>query len=284
MRRGISRAAAADSRPVLTAGIYKTFTRRRHSVDAMRGPLRHAAPMTKLLLPSFLAVCGAVSSLAAQQAAPGTPAAPVAAVRAKPTAKPAPATPPGDPFVRGTDTAKAAPAPAAPAPVSLPKNLLVTVETWSLSEADFIALLDGPANGRAPYDRLEELAKAGQAKLTGLIAVNTKSGQRAVAESVDEVRFSTGFSLAQRAGEIAFPTEYEVRHVGDTFEVQPVLGQDEKTIDLNLVPHAVRFEGYRDWQPEAAAAPIGQPHFRSEKVTCARSVLSGWRGARRRCA
>jgi hypothetical protein len=138
-----------------------------------------------------------------------------------------------------------------------------------------VALLDGPANERAPYDRLEELAKIGKAKLLGLIAVTEKSGQRAIIESIDEMRYATEFKAAERPGEISFPTAWETRNTGDTLEIEPVLGPDGQTIDINLVPQTVRFNGFEDWQPEAAAAAVGQPNFQTEKVTTSMTLQSG---------
>jgi Bacterial type II and III secretion system protein len=271
---GMGGHASGDTGRVNPRGIYETFTLRRAGVDAKPAALCHASSMTKLLLPSLLAALGAFSTLTAQDAPRAVPAA------ADPTvapAKPAPATPPGDPFVRDLRAPKPpAPAPApAPAPVEAPVNLLTTVETWALSQADFATLLDGPADGRAPYDRLEALAKAGLAKLTGLIAVSTKTGQRAVVESVDEVRYASEFSRAERAGEIAFPTVFETRNVGDTLEIEPVIGPDGKTIDVNLIPQSQRLDGFQDWQPEASAAPMSQPQIRTEKVTTNTTVFSG---------
>ncbi len=236
--------------------------------------LCHDPPMTKLLLPSLLAALGVFSTLTAQDAPRAVPVADPAAAP-QPPAKPAPAPPPGDPFVRDPKAPKPPVPPAKPEPPEPVINLLTTVETWALSQVDFAALLDGPANERAPYDRLEALAKAGKAKLVGLIGVNTKSGQRALVESVDEVRYPTQFSAAARTGEIAFPTAFETRNTGDTLEIEPVLGPDGKTIDVNLVPQSVSFEGFRDWQPEAKAAPSGQAQFRTEKVTTSMTVQSG---------
>lgn len=154
-------------------------------------------------------------------------------------------------------------------------NFFTTVETWSLSQADYAALLDDSPHERAPYDHLEELAKAGKARLIGLIGVNNRSGQRAVVESIDELRYGTAYSPSQRAGEIAFPTSWETRNTGDTLELEPVVGPDGRTIDVNLVTQSVRFEGFNELQPEATAAPMAQPQFRTEKITTSIQVQSG---------
>lgn len=216
------------------------------------------------LLPFFVAAMAATLTLPAQDAAKPT----------APTTTPplAPAAPPADPFVRDPRAAKA-PAPAAPVP---PVNLLTTVETWSLSQADFLTLFEGQASNDTFYERLEALAKSGKAKLLGLLALSTKTRQRAILEVIDEVRYASTFDPPARPGEIAFPTTWETRNVGDTLELLAVLGPDGKTIDIDLVPQSVRLVGFEDWQPEAAtAAPVSLPRFDTEKVTTSMRVQSG---------
>ena len=213
---------------------------------------------------SVLAAWNASSSIRGQTPAP-------------PAKTPAstPVSPPSDPFVRDPQGAQPRASAGAIDPRSLPVNLLAVLETWSLNQNDFLTLLEGSANERAPYDRLEELAKAGKAKLVNLMALSCKSGNRAVTESIDELRYPTEFDPAGKAGEISFPTAWETRNTGDTLEIETVLGPDGKGIDVNLVPQTVRFDGFRDWQAEAAAAPVGQPQFRTEKVTTSMPLQSG---------
>lgn len=40
------------------------------------------------------------------------------------------------------------------------------------------------------------------------------------------------------------PTAFETRNVGTTFEVEPVISQDGTSVDLNLAPSVVEFEGF----------------------------------------
>jgi len=94
--------------------------------------------------------------------------------------------------------------------------------------------------------------------------VTTKSGQRAVIEIVREFRYPTEFEPPQipqniggtttgvgAAGGVSVfpvtpttPTAFETRNTGVTLEVEPTLGPDNYTIDLNLVPQVVEFEGF----------------------------------------
>ena len=90
--------------------------------------------------------------------------------------------------------------------------------------------------------------------------VTTKSGQRAVIEIVREFRYPTTFTQPQVPSIASSttvlngvvpvvvtpttPQTFETRNTGVTLEVEPVVGPDGVTIDLNLVPQVVEFEGF----------------------------------------
>src|SRR5882724_10037512 len=94
--------------------------------------------------------------------------------------------------------------------------------------------------------------------------VTTKSGQRAIVEVVREFRYpstftppqvpsissSTGTTLIGGATTVPVvvtpttPQTWETRNTGVTLEVEPVVGEDARTIDLNLIPQVVEFEGF----------------------------------------
>ena len=149
--------------------------------------------------------------------------------------------------------------------------------------------------------------------------VTTKSGQRAVIEIVREFRYPTQFdppkipqtdraalddaasrasvrSAARRLVPVTptTPTGFETRNTGVTLEVEPVVGPDGVTIDLNLVPQVVEFEGFinygspilaprlRERARRTHSRPnvitpnvINQPIFNSRKVTTSVSVWDG---------
>src|SRR5205085_6342160 len=143
------------------------------------------------------------------------------------------------------------------------------------------------------------------------------SGQRAVIEIVREFRYPTQFQppqIPQTVGNInsgssggssasipvtpTTPTAFETRNTGVTLEVEPVVGPDGITIDLNLVPQVVEFEGFINYgspilSPASSvlntltgglitspasvitANVINQPIFSSRKVTTSVSVWDG---------
>jgi general secretion pathway protein D len=146
--------------------------------------------------------------------------------------------------------------------------------------------------------------------------VTTKSGQRAVIEIVREFRYPTQFQppqIPQTVGNTGntltsgtttvpitptTPTAFETRNTGVTLEVEPVVGPDGVTIDLNLVPQVVEFEGFINYgspifassssflspitgglisSPPSLITPnvINQPIFSTRKVTTSVSVYDG---------
>ena len=142
--------------------------------------------------------------------------------------------------------------------------------------------------------------------------VTTKSGQRAVIEIVREFRYPTTFtppqvpSISSSTSTVVngvvpvvvtptTPQSFETRNTGVTLEVEPVVGPDGVTIDLNLVPQVVEFEGFVNYgsaifaigvnqtaQLLTRSAPvlltenvINQPIFSARKVTTSVSVWDG---------
>src|SRR4029434_8023776 len=92
------------------------------------------------------------------------------------------------------------------------------------------------------------------------------------------------------------PQNWETRNTGVTLEVEPVVGGDSTTIDLNLVPQVVEFEGFINYGSPINAVGvstvstrriqtsipvlltenvINQPVFSTRKVTTSVSVWDG---------
>jgi general secretion pathway protein D len=141
--------------------------------------------------------------------------------------------------------------------------------------------------------------------------VTTKSGQRAIIEVVREFRYPSTFtppqvpsigsttSVANQVVPVVVtpttPQTWETRNTGVTLEVEPVVGGDATTIDLNLVPQVVEFEGFINYGSPINAIGvntiggaittsvpivltenvINQPVFSTRKVTTSVSVYDG---------
>jgi general secretion pathway protein D len=143
--------------------------------------------------------------------------------------------------------------------------------------------------------------------------VTTKSGQRAIIEVIREFRYprtytppqvpsisSTGTTVVGGATTVPVvvtpttPQDWETRNTGVTLEVEPVVGGDATTIDMNLVPQVVEFEGFINYGSPIFAVGvntaagislsnsvlltqnvINQPVFSTRKVTTSVSVYDG---------
>ena len=150
------------------------------------------------------------------------------------------------------------------------------------------------------FSQIQKMIAAGEATLIGWPQVVTKSGQRAVTEDIQEIRYATEFdshrpaaapagttekpsaeASAPARGGAPVPTAFETRNIGATLEVEPVLAPDGKAIDLNLVPQHVRLLDFmavasgrdangHDWK-------IEQPRFFTAKTTTSLTVPPGQR-------
>jgi type II secretory pathway component GspD/PulD (secretin)/tetratricopeptide (TPR) repeat protein len=145
-------------------------------------------------------------------------------------------------------------------------------------------------------------------------SVTTKSGQRAIIEVIRELRYPRTYtapqvpSISSSSSTIVgasntvpvvvtptTPQDWETRNTGVTLEVEPVVGGDATTIDLNLIPQVVEFEGFINYGSPINAVGvntlagaittsvpvtltdnvINQPVFSTRKVTTSVSVYDG---------
>jgi len=144
-------------------------------------------------------------------------------------------------------------------------------------------------------------------------SVVTRSGQRAKVEVIREFIYPTEFDppeIPEQVGDDVVtiggeapqqsssfpvtpttPTAFETRSVGVTMEVDPVIGSDGFTIDLNLAPEVVEFEGFVNYGSPIKSAGINgqgqaeeivltenrieQPVFSSRKINTAVTIWDG---------
>jgi len=167
---------------------------------------------------------------------------------------------------------------------------------------------------RAPAaaERVMKLIAEKQAMLIGWPFLTTVSGQRAVAEQVDEVRYANGFEPpgktttevtplppdpaapavttpqnpepARQATTTVtvsegVPTSFETRDAGVILEIEPQVAADLKTISLELAPRHVRLLGYHKVEIEQKGSGkkvvVDAPDFHMNKVTTSLTVQSG---------
>lgn len=143
--------------------------------------------------------------------------------------------------------------------------------------------------------------------------VTTKSGRKAIVRVVREFPYPTEFNPPepppppQGTGSTivlvpgsftslgivtpSTPTAFETRNLGVTLEVEPIIGPDGYTIDLNLSPEVVEFDGFVNYGSPILGplfvAPatistqvltpnvVNQPIFSTRKVTTSVSIWDG---------
>ena len=145
--------------------------------------------------------------------------------------------------------------------------------------------------------------------------VTTKSGRKAIVRVAREFPYPTEFNAPEppppsTAGGLvrpwsppgsfvsqgvvtpSTPTAFETRNLGVTLEVEPIIGPDGYTIDLNLSPEVVEFDGFINYgspifgpifnpltqQIDTAILTqnvINQPIFSTRKVTTSVSIWDG---------
>jgi len=171
-----------------------------------------------------------------------------------------------------------------------------------------------------PWERMQALLREKKARLEGVVSLATKSGQRALTESVRELRLASEYETPAKAssgettrhtsttrpgsdktqkpqpvdpGKIieveetttvtrteanaettpGYATAFETRKTGITVEMEPVVGPDGLSMDLNQVVTMTTHLGALQTTGVAARYPA-QPLFETRKITASQSLLA----------
>lgn len=183
---------------------------------------------------------------------------------------------PKDPFVKDKQAAGA----AAPAPSPVPdglhdsrrpvvKNVRCFLETFTLPQGDYAALLDAPDGHDKLYPQLLAAVKAGTAKLDGCHLITTHSGIRCVLECTDELIYPTEWTAADRDG-TQYPTAFEMHALGDRFEFEPSLVGDSGALHITQQFTRDRLQGLRLFKADTtlAGVPVVDIFVRTGTATC----------------
>ncbi|MCB1227820.1 MAG: hypothetical protein KDK99_18525 [Verrucomicrobiales bacterium] len=172
-----------------------------------------------------------------------------------------------------------------------PKQLEIRVQFIEMTAENANTLLladDLPTDTRGWSERLKTLLSSGQGTVAASATVITKSGQRASVESVDEHIYPTEFDTPNEDKDsknpssstgVPIPTTFEMRPVGVRLEVDPVLGADGETVDLNLAPEWIQYFGDKSQvQVPVAGSSVEaelQPRFYSIKTQTSVTLTNG---------
>ncbi|MEA3211443.1 MAG: hypothetical protein QOE70_4500 [Chthoniobacter sp.] len=188
---------------------------------------------------------------------------------------------------------------AAATPKPAPANVRVEVQIVAVPLAKAVELLPelrDPDSIDEAFTQIQEMLSSSEAKLIAWPELRTKSGQRAVTEDVEEMRYPSEYVEVSRSEheppppkdaskrvdqDPMRPTAFATRNIGVTLEVEAVVLGDSATIDLQVAPQHVRFLGYEsfDANPEAKGreAKLKQPRFYTTKTNTSLSLRSGQR-------
>lgn len=176
--------------------------------------------------------------------------------------------------------------------LDLPRQVRIITEYFEVSQETATAIFSEERNGANDSDlrtRVLEMVKKKEARVIDSASVTTRSGQRAKMEAIEEVIYPTEYDPPETAassdgkskmGGFAppNPTAFEMRPVGITLEVDPVIGADGFTVEVNIAPEIV-YENeptvLAKWKTKEAEAEVTEPVFYSLKLSTAISLITG---------
>jgi hypothetical protein len=196
--------------------------------------------------------------------------------------------------------------PPVPLPVGDVRSARFQFELISLPAHLASALTDERLDDPALHQRLVKMMGEKQAQLEKVLSLRTKSGQRAKVEQIAETPYPTDFSVGDiimqltvadpwleeifRTGGRAstqaghrplldppnagfglmaglYGSTWGVRNVGETVEIDPVIGDDGAFADITIAPESVRLVGQTQFSDSI------QPVFETQKLNV--SIVTG---------
>jgi hypothetical protein len=198
--------------------------------------------------------------------------------------------------------------PAPDAAENVPGEVFIDMLVVSIPDSSAIPLietLNDPTKTETAYRKVLELLQSKKARLVSWPMIRTKTGNRAVSENITEVRYAIEFDTdkvepaaggdeAKKADAAAaaaappgpqappavgvMPTTFETRNAGVTLEIEPVIMDNGKVIDMQYAAQHVQLLG---WDPvtvhekEQVTVRIPQPRFHTNKVSSNSSLNAG---------
>lgn len=194
--------------------------------------------------------------------------------------------------------------------VEIPPNISICYETFSLPLAMAAKIQREQLSDSELYARLTGAVEKQEARQESFTVLRSKSGNKATTESVTEQVYATEFeppeipqtvgvsiipaevkddanpipdtSKLKDAADIdsfaglktpATPTAFEIRNVGNTLEIEPTLGQDNKTLDLRLAPEHVTLVGQST--NGQGVSKTDMPIFETQRLNTSAVIIIG---------
>jgi Flp pilus assembly secretin CpaC len=181
-------------------------------------------------------------------------------------------------------------------------NIFVELLVVAIPNQDAVPIvgqLNNPATSQEGLAKVQEILRRGGAKIIGWPTVTTTSGERAVVEAVNEVRYATEYSaggvgiyynkdegvvkkeepVVRGADFHAVPSAFETRNTGVTLEIEPRVESNGSTIHLQIVAQHIRLAGMKKIaieKPNTQEKVVTeQPGFENFRVTTGFAMESG---------
>jgi hypothetical protein len=150
----------------------------------------------------------------------------------------------------------------------------------------------------AAWAKIQQMIDRGEATLVANLSVRSEPGARAVAESIEELRYAVEFtppilpdslpkdlkaSVALKSWPLVgiTPTAFETRNIGATMELEATASNDGQWVSVAVVPQHVRFLRFTKTDAGVLASGehlnVEQPYFSTMKSTISMHLRSGQR-------
>ena len=184
-------------------------------------------------------------------------------------------------------------------PVGPPQWMVrADVRMVSISPAQALTLvprLTDPRNVNAACARLQTMIAHGEAELIAWPVVCTRSGERGAAESAEEFKYPTESTPPHPPQDVPaqnfrtfdlpdirvmdVPDAFEVRNLGPSLEIEPLVSADGRHISVTVSAHIVRLLRMRHFRfekwPSGLESSVHQPEFATSQVTTSLDLESG---------
>jgi len=185
------------------------------------------------------------------------------------------------------------------ADANAPKLVQVQVEFVEMSHEALTKLLflakPKSADATELRKQVQDMVSKNEAKVLETQIVISRSGQKSTTESIHEFIYPTEYeiiSMEEKAKEAmqkamlssfpagpAMPTAFETRNIGSTLEVEPTLGEDNRTIDLRFLPEISYHTGNTVWHEgkDTNGNPfkVAMPDFHVLRLSTAITCING---------
>lgn len=169
--------------------------------------------------------------------------------------------------------------------VTAPKIVQVQVDYIQITQKQATELLlkEQPKsfNATALRMKLQDMADKEQAKVLHTQMVVGRSGEKATRESIAEIIYPTEYASPNTEKEptAIMATTFDVRNTGSNLEIEPVLGENSKMVDIRFVPELIWHNGNTVWQEIKNASGqttrIQMPDFYTIRLNTAVTCISG---------